>query len=177
MELSQLIVAWSIRLSMLLFALYFGIRWISQPGRVPSLGVKLLWTVSFLLFVLHVVAAFHFVHHWSHERAFEATRQETRELIGWEFGYGVYFNYAFLLIWGLDLFRTWFPPRDHLRIWKWVLGLGVIYLLFIAWNGIVVFKSGWIRASGVLITFLLLCILFRKVGILRSIDRREQSNR
>ncbi len=100
---------------------------------------------------MHLLAAFHFQHHWSHAQAVKGTAEQTRQLIGWEFGGGVYFNYLFLVAWGLDLVLWWRGSwsRSRYRTWRAVL---IFYLVFIAFNGIVVFKSGWLRVIGSLLT-------------------------
>jgi len=40
------------------------------------------WTAGCLLLFVHVACAFHFVHHWSHREAYEATAQQTAALTG-----------------------------------------------------------------------------------------------
>lgn len=126
-----------------------------------------IWTLGFVLFVGHVVAAYHFEHHWSHQAAVIDTAKQTRELIGVEFGGGVYFNYLFLVLWGVDVVVSWFEPNlSYLRALR---VLWISYLLFIAFNGVVVFKSGWLRALGLVATAGLVAVYW--VYLKRSQDK------
>jgi hypothetical protein len=114
--------------------------------------IRSLWTLSFLLFVTHVVSSFHFVHHWSHHQAYIATAEETKRLLGVEFGGGVYFNYLFLLGWAVHVWFSWRPAPQKNLVVRGLLHVILIYMLFIAFNGVVVFKSGWLRALGITAT-------------------------
>jgi hypothetical protein len=131
-----------------------------------------LWLVGFVLFVVHVGAAFHFKHGWSHAAAFDDTARQTERLIGMPFGGGVYFNYLFLAFWALDLLlggpRTW-RLTDRL---SWLrMGL-VAYLYFIVFNGTVVFKTGGTRVLGLVLSAALLGFLL--VRFLRRLWPRRQ---
>ena len=110
--MGSLIIAWTIRVSVLLF---FGtlITWVLQTKSSRwERRLRVTWTFGFLLFVAHVVAAFHFHHHWSHRAALAETACQTRDLLGLEFGVGLYFNYLFLLVWALvPQITSSFPPR------------------------------------------------------------------
>ncbi len=90
MTVGSFLIVWSIRLSMmsLVATMLAWSLWRSWSQANPA--IRILWTSSFLLFVLHVCAAFHFEHDWSHQRAYLATAKETRELMALEFGSGVY---------------------------------------------------------------------------------------
>ena len=82
-----------------------------QAAGVGDRGwVRLLWTVGAVLALVHVLAAFHYVHGWSHTAAVIETARRTREQIGFPVGSGVWFNYAFLLAWGLDVILSWLSP-------------------------------------------------------------------
>lgn len=157
MDFGNLLIVWSIRLSLMLFVatlLAWTIGWSAQKHRI----VQWAWTVSYLLFVLHVLAAFHFVHHWSHEHAYQATARQTRELMGLEYGEGVYFNYLFMLLWGGLVWQTWYPGLVQGQWLRVLSALSLIYLLFIAFNGVIIFKSGWLRMSGIGTTAVLLVL-------------------
>lgn len=158
MNAGDLIISWTIRFSMLLLCISVFL----QLQRELSLRIRFvqrgLWTTSFLLSVLHVLAAFHFVHHWSHTAAYLATAEETRLKLGFAYGAGVYFNYLFLIVWGIDVAWTWYgSPFTH-RSTPWWIQAGRWYLMFIAFNGVVVFKTGWLRILGIVLTAGLLAI-------------------
>jgi hypothetical protein len=154
------IIAWSIRFAMLLFVVVQALEWNRATKPSGELTLNILWTSSFLLFLLHVAAAFHFVHHWSHESAYLATANETREKMGFAYGAGVYFNYLFLLVWAMDVAMVWIGKKSTSMVHQYVRILGRCYLLFIAFKGVVVFKSGWLRALGLIATFVLMFIAF-----------------
>lgn len=152
MEIGHAWIAWSIRLAMLIFVLVQALQLQVAPGSRLSLTLKLLWTAAFVFFILHVVTAFHFVHGWSHAAAYQATAQETKDKMGFAYGQGVYFNYLFLIVWGVDLFWVWRSKPTMSKVQRLLFFAGRLYLLFIAFNGIVVFKSGWLRLSGLAAT-------------------------
>lgn len=169
--MGMFVIAWSIRLSMMLLVLSLLIRLLASPQVARSQTVKWIWTASFVGFAIHVLSAFHFVHHWSHAEAYAATARETRQLLGREFGEGVYFNYLFLVVWAIDVVHRWLPLRKDSKYVRWLLGLGLVYLLFIAFNGLVVFKTGWLRWLGILASSaLILAACYRSI-ILKTAAR------
>ncbi len=153
-----MLIVWSIRLSMLLFVATL-LAWLiaRQQPRIQVI-VSAMWTLSFLLFLAHVMSSFHFVHQWSHRNAYLATAKETHELMGVEFGGGVYFNYVFLVAWAVHVGCTWFPAAANHPVTRTLLQLCLLYMLFIAFNGVIVFKAGWLRAAGIAATVVLLVV-------------------
>ena len=65
------------------------------------------WTMGCGWFLFHVLAAFHFEHHWNHQAAFDATARRTAEMTGWNSGWGLYVNEAFLGLWIADTILWW----------------------------------------------------------------------
>jgi hypothetical protein len=118
------------------------------------------WTLGFAMIVIHVLCAFHFFHDWSHSLAYEATAEETDEVVGLAWGGGVYFNYLFVLAWGADVAWWWLRPAEDARHGRIIVTLVQIYLGFIMFNAVVVFETGWLRWSGLGVC-LLLWILWR----------------
>jgi hypothetical protein len=115
---------------------------------------RLLWTLGWLVFLAHVAAAFHFVHHWSHAAATEATNRQTLELIGRPAPYGIYFNYAFLLVWTADVTWQWFAPQIHVRRPPPITWLIHGFMLFVIINAVIVFGQGatrWLGAAALAI--------------------------
>lgn len=108
-----------------------------------------LWSVGWLLLLAHVACAFHFVHHWQHASAVAATARQTAELVGWEFGGGVYFNYAFALLWTAR--RLVVGPCGELYAASLISCDRAAQLpLFIAFNGAIIFENGPTRWVGLL---------------------------
>ena len=160
--MGSVIIAWTIRISIILF---FGtlIAWVLQlkPAHFDR-TLRMLWTMSFVLFVAHVLAAFHFHHDWNHAAAVAETARQTRELIGLEFGAGLYFNYLFLLVWAFDLIWIWFVDSEIAKRYRWLRIAWLAYLIFIAFNGVAIFKSGGMRVGGIAaLTLIFLGVILR----------------
>jgi len=157
------LILWSVRIALACYAVFY-YRVIqgrlSGTLRKPSAGNqdRWWWSLGGLLFWLHFVAAFHFHHHWSHQHAFIHTAQRTGQLLGWEFGYGLYFNYCFLVLWVVDLVWWWGFVDSYRCRATWITLSIHGYLLFVIVNGAVVFVTGPTRW----ISLLVLCL----VGIL-----------
>ena len=158
MTLEHSLIAWSIRLSMLLFVIVVACRIVGSKSIIESTVTRAVWTFAFALFVVHVLASFHFVHRWSHSAAYRATAKQTLELIGIEVGTGVYFNYLFLVVWAADVINSWTDFSVGRWMVQWLLRIGLMYMIFIAFNGVVVFESGWLRAVGILLTTMLVAV-------------------
>ena len=159
----HLLSIWTIRISLaLLAAVVLGALAGLADRRWQSVG-RWLWTVGWLLAVVHVVCVFQLDHGWSHARAVADTARRTAEQTGWEFGGGVYFNYAFLLVWGLDAGSSWLAPQ-HYHCRSRVLTAAIVgYLLFIAFNSTVVFGTGPIRYFAAAATAAMAWLAARKI--------------
>ena len=148
MELGELLTVWTIRISLLLFAAGILLR-----SRVANRQVwaRRLWTAGLLWLLVHIACAFHFYHGWSHQAALEHTAQQTSEQLGWPFAGGLYFNYVFVSVWGLDVLWWWSQPETYLRRpWMWQAGING-FLLFIVFQATVVFENGLTRWAAVLL--------------------------
>ena len=138
---------WTVRISFLLYVAALALMLADKRG------ARVVWAAGFLAYLAHVAAAFHYFHHWSHAAAYQETARQTEELFGFAFGGGLYFNYAFTVVWGADvLFR--FGSR-------WAAAAVHGFLAFMFFNGTVVFAQGWSRWAGVAATALL-AVLWRR---------------
>ncbi|WP_395741563.1 hypothetical protein [Prosthecobacter sp.] len=111
-------------------------------------GARIWWTIGCLVLLMHVACAFHFVHHWSHGAAFEATAQQTAAVTGFGSGSGLWVNYAVLALWLGDVCWWWLAPARHesrSRRSEWLLQG---FLAFIWFNATVVFGHGMTRWLG-----------------------------
>lgn len=149
MTAQLVLIDWTIRLSLVLMAAGVAGRLLDRTRQARGELLRGLWTAGWCLAVLHVLFAFAFVHDWSHARAVAETARRTAEQIGWEFGGGTYFNYAFLVVWGADVAWTWYDPAGYRRRSPFLTAGVVGYLLLIAFNGAVVFESGPTRWLGI----------------------------
>lgn len=152
----ELLTRWTVRLALLLYAATLALRCV-RPQR-PRLA-RWLWTAGCLLFVVHVAAAFHYFHHWSHTDALSETARRTGEMVGTYWGGGLYLNYLFTLTWALDVAWWWRPgAAGYGQRPRWVTATVNAFMAFMAFNGAVVFGHGatrWVGAT----TALLLVIL------------------
>lgn len=122
------------------------------------------WSAGAAVFILHVICAFHFVHHWSHADAYAATAQQTRELAGLDWGGGVYFNYVFTVVWIADALWWWTLPAGHRARPRTVSATLHGFMLFMWFNGTVVFGASVARWLGVAAFLLLGMLGLRKRG-------------
>lgn len=139
------IVAWTARGSVACY-LTWSVTAILRAGesdrfRRVAFGTYL---AGLILMFLHVVAAFAFVHGWSHAHAYEHTARQTDEVVGIDWGGGLYFNYLLLAIWGADVLRVCRARRSETRPPRWWTAFVHVYLIFLFVNATVVFgPRGW----------------------------------
>lgn len=151
MPVEELLTRWSVRLSLLLYAATVAGLLIgrARPGMFRE--ARLTWTAGCILLWLHLAAAFHFHHHWSHQAAYDATARDTDATIGWAFGGGVYFNYVFAVLWTMDTAWWWSTsPLGYFGRPRWVGVLVHGFLLFMVFNATVIFAEAplrWIAAA------------------------------
>lgn len=171
-SLTDVMTVGSIRLSMICLFGALALRQLAQPvvnsdsgGPIKEsgklIGAKHLWLLGSLFSLIHALAAITFHHHGSHELAFEDTARQTQELIGIRLGAGIYFNYAFVLIWICDAMWWAAHPGSYLARSNWLTGLIYGFLIFIAINGTIVFETGWTRWISIIAIGWLLIMAFR----------------
>ena len=102
------------------------------------------WTWACVALLLHVACAFHFVHGWSHDHAFEQTRRESGV------GEGLWVNYLFMLAWTGDVAWWWISPQSYARRPRGIDRALHGFLVFIAFNATVVFETGAVRWAGLI---------------------------
>ena len=120
--------------------------------QVGSRSLRLLragWFAGWLMFLVHVAAAFHVAHGWSHTAAYEHTERTSGV------GEGIFVNYLFGLMWGLDVVWLVGSPGSYARRPRWVGWAVHGFLTFVVFNATVVYGTGFIRWMGVLLFALL----------------------
>jgi hypothetical protein len=147
------LIRWTVRLA---FAAYAGrlaldLAW-RAGGERKDRTARWLWTAGCMLLWAHVISAFEFVHHWSHDDAYNRTAIETAEKVGLAWGGGIYFNYLFMLLWAGDVVWWWWQPASYAVRSRFVAVPLHAYLAFILFNATVVFKEGWLRYAGLAVT-------------------------
>jgi hypothetical protein len=101
------------------------------------------WSLAWLAYVVHVMFAMKFAHHWSHADAVRHTQERSG------FGEGIYVSHFFTLLWTLDVLWWWLRPASYARRSPWIDRLLHAFMAFVIFNGTVVFESGLIRWAGV----------------------------
>lgn len=127
-------------------------------------ATRLLWTIGCFMLLAHVALAFHFFHHWSHTAAYVDTARQTRDLFGWNWGGGLYINYALMIGWVADIAWWWAKGIDsYRRRPQWLIAGWHAFLFFIIINATVVFGSPVARWVGLLVC-LVLCVAWWKAA-------------
>jgi hypothetical protein len=119
------------------------------------------WSWGVACFLVHLAMAFHFYHHWSHAHAFETTRQASGT------GEGIYASYLFTWLWLGDAAWWWLSPSRYAARWPWLDRALHAFMLFLVFNGTVIFESGAIRWAGLLGFLTLLTCWLRFRGLPR----------
>lgn len=153
---AEAITHWTIRLALVCMAARFAGALFSRHSKVWPTYSRAIWTAGCVFFLLHVISAFHFYHHWSHADAFETTARRTYEMLGVRFGEGIYFSYLFAILWTVDVAWWWQSPQTHRRRANWLSVALLAYMAFIAFNGAVIFEEGLTRWVGLPVTVILL---------------------
>jgi hypothetical protein len=155
----ELLTRWTVRVALTLYVLAMALR-ASAVGRRSRLALaRLLWTAGCLAFLLHTAFAFQFYHHWSHRAAYEATARQTADVVGFDWGGGLYANYVFAAVWTVDACWWWFSPQRYVarpRGLEWAVQG---FLGFMAFNATVVFGAGAIRWMGLAACLFLVTVL------------------
>lgn len=142
------LIRWTIRLSLIYWTLAVTLMLLSRPEdwRADSVRGRLArgcWTFAWATYLVHLAMAFHFYHHWSHADAMD----HTRDVSG--FREGIYFSHLFTLLWTLDVLWWWWRPTWYALRPRWLGWLLHVFMVFIIFNGTVVYETGIIRWVGV----------------------------
>jgi hypothetical protein len=151
--LGSLMIVWTARLAVGCYLGRIAIDVALKADDVWQRRGRWLWTIGLAIFLLHVVAAMHFQHHWSLAAAWEHVRQQTRTLAGWDSGFGLVVNFAFAGLWLADCGLWWRSlawPRRRLPY-----GIVQAAFAFLVFNATIVFgPRAWIGVGVVVATAL-----------------------
>lgn len=148
-----------------------------------------LWALGCAAFLVHVAAAFHFVHGWSHAAAHAATARDTAAVTGFDSGAGLWLNYLFTALWLADVVAWWRLGVDGYRQRSAAWTIAVYgFMAFLAFNATVVFEEGWVRTGGILGSVMLAVLVALRLGRRRrparpvgeqagALDRSEQDGK
>src|SRR5689334_14734844 len=82
MDAGELWTRWTVRLAVALYVLSLMLRGLAHGRRDALIWSRNCWTAGCWAYLLHVVCAFEFYHHWSHADAYEFTAEQTAEVVG-----------------------------------------------------------------------------------------------
>lgn len=173
--IGQLLTRWTIRLALSCYVAFLAGWLVARTPNWPRVA-RWLWTAGCAFFVLHVVAAFQFFHHWSNASAVAQTAEETERMLGVAFGEGIYFSYLFMGVWVADVAAWWIWGDAYLSRPRWLAGLVHGYLGFIALNGAIVFEGGVTRWGGLIACAVLVALLVAKRASSGSKDTAEATS-
>ncbi len=141
----EILIRWTIRLAMGCYAAVLAGAILGHRPPATTTWTRSVWTAGCLFFLAHMLAAFAYYHHWSHAHAYLDTAEKTAAALGWRFGGGIYFNHLFAIVWTADVLWSWLAAGNYRRRPAWATAAVHGFMLFIAINGLVVFKGGAVR--------------------------------
>jgi len=119
-------------------------------------ATRITWTIAVVSLIAHFICAYQFYHHWSQRSAYLDTARQTEEVVGLNWGGGLFINYAFLLIWIVDIAWWWLRGLSSYRSRPWpLIALWHGFIIFILFNATIVFKDGMVRWVGLVICLVL----------------------
>jgi hypothetical protein len=112
-------------------------------------AARLVWTAGAALLAVHTAIAFDSRHGWSHDAAYASTAMQSAALTGVAAGWGLYLNYAFVIIWLADAAWWWAAPAAYERRSRAADRARFAFFFFMMVNGAVVFAVSRMRWVGV----------------------------
>jgi hypothetical protein len=152
MNRGELLTRLTIWVALCAYAIGAGMMMLSKghPRRLD--GGRRVWTLGCACFLAHVVCAFGFYHHWSHDAAYRETGRQTAAVTGLHWGGGIFLNDLFALAWLADVLWWWLAPANFARRSARLTNVWHGFFLFMVFNGTVVFGNGPVRWLGALIS-------------------------
>lgn len=115
-----------------------------------------LFSVGCVLYLAHVVLAFHVHYEWSHAIAYSDTAVQTEAFTGLRWGWGIWVSYLFSALWVSETTWWWLAPDRYVTRARWMGRSMRALFLFMILNGAVAFVDGPLRWLGVAIVGVLL---------------------
>jgi hypothetical protein len=139
----------TIRLALLYYTIAVTLMLRSRPADWKSFAATIrlartCWTSAWLTYLIHLAMAFHYAHGWSHAEAMSHTEAVSG------FGPGIFVSHLFTLVWTLDVLSWWLQPEWYATRSIWIDRILHGFMLFVVFNGTVVFEQGLIRWAGAL---------------------------
>jgi hypothetical protein len=176
--MGHFLVIWSARLVVLFYFLRLACELLLSSQRRRQRWALVAWTAGCAMLLTHLALAFHFEHHWSHAAALAHTARRTFEVTGLDWGGGIYFNYAFALLWVADVLWWWRRARLGQATPRPVFwGIQAVFA-FMMFNATVVFGPPFWRAvvPGSLLALLIARLLMRRASRLHPLAGQLPGN-
>jgi hypothetical protein len=109
---------------------------------IDSRFTRLVWTLGWVAYLVHVALAFHLAFGWSHEAAMDHTRERSG------LGEGIYASHLFTLFWTADVVWWWSLPRSRGKRPAWIALTLHGFMAFMVFEATVVYETGPIRWAG-----------------------------
>lgn len=158
-ELGRFLILWTVRISVGLYAIAVLMK--IQSAQSPASGrlYRLVWLLSWCFCVIHVLCAYHFQHHWDQSAALKHTAEMTSRVVGIYWSGGLYVNYVFLTLWGVQSIVQWVRRETAGR-----LGNVFIHAIagFMMFNATAVFGPVWWIAVVAVYLLLIVVLVLRK---------------
>ncbi len=149
MNFGEQITVWTIRVAIAFYGLSVAAQLLAHGRDSMRRLARGCWTAGCVIYVVHVLVAFHFYHDWSHAAVFEHTARRTEAVVGAPVGYGVYMSYLFTVLWVVDVCDWWrLGVARYTARPRWLHVLLHAFFAFIVFNGTVIFETGPIRWFG-----------------------------
>jgi hypothetical protein len=149
MSKGEFITRITVWLALAAYAIGASVYLLSRGRRNWDAVARTAWTVGSISIIAHAGAAYHFYHNWSHAAAYRETARQTAEVIGLDWGGGLFINYALVIGWVIDVVLWRLRGLDAYRNRpRWLAAAWQGFLLFIIFNATVVFKTGPLRWIG-----------------------------
>lgn len=132
---------------------------------------RLAWTVGCVSLIIHVAFAFHYYHAWSHAAAYRETARQTADVVGFNWGGGIFINYILVAAWMADVIWWWMSPDTRGRRSKVLTAGWQGFLIFIIFNATVIFKTGPLRWIGLSLCLTLLLLWFLRNELRKTFFR------
>jgi positive regulator of sigma E activity len=120
-----------------------------KPGIRKQQLLRLVYTFGCAVFLIHVALAFHYVHAWSHQAAWEATALQGG------YGDGIYLNYLMMAVWLMDVIGWWIKPDRYTQRSAWMIIPLHCFMLFMWFNATVVFAHDYLFIVGTTVFLIL----------------------
>ena len=148
MSKGELLTRITIWLALAAYAIGASVYLLSRGRRSWDAMARMAWIIGCVSILIHVACAFHYYHDWSHAAAYRETARQTAEVTGFDWGGGLFINYALVAGWIIDV--AWW--RRGLDVYRnrpaWLSATWHGFLIFIIFNATVVFKTGALRWIG-----------------------------